>query len=68
MTDIAIEAINIWLDQREGKKMLYMNPHTGSVDTRDGWFYTDENGRELNAVDLGEVIPVYKTKDGWKQL
>lgn len=33
----------------------YMNIKTGSIDTYDGWYYTDENGKTVNAVDLGEV-------------
>ena len=41
---------------------LYMNEKTGSTDTRDGWFYTNEQGAEVNAVDLGEVVEV-KTQD-----
>jgi hypothetical protein len=40
------------------QKKLYMNPVTGSVDTYDGWWYTDIDGNEVNAVDLDEVIEV----------
>ena len=43
----------------------YMNKHTGSVDTRDGWYYQDEfTGELLNAVDRGEVFEVVKDKNG----
>ena len=34
----------------------YMNISTGSVDTHDGWWYEDEDGVEVNAVDRGEVV------------
>jgi len=43
---------------------FYMNPHTGSVDTHDGWDYEDEHGNKVNAVDLGEVIEVEWDEDG----
>ena len=36
----------------------YMNIETGSVDDYDGWWYEDENGVEVNAVDRGEVVEV----------
>ena len=45
-------------------KQMYMNPATGSVDTIDGWFYEDEDGKTLNAVDRGEVVPVHQGPDG----
>ncbi len=37
----------------------YMNPVTGSVDDYDGWWYSDEDGNSVNAVDLVEVVPVF---------
>lgn len=37
---------------------MYMNPHTGSVDTYAGWEYETEEGDLVNAVDRGEVIAV----------
>ena len=40
------------------KEKKYLNVATGSVDTREGWNYVDEKGEEVNAVDLGEVVPV----------
>ena len=46
-----------------GKKM-YMNPETGSVDDHDGWWYEDENGHEVNAVDRGEVTEVVRNANG----
>ena len=36
----------------------YMNVETGSVDDYDGWWYVDEHGEEVNAVDRGEVVEV----------
>ena len=42
----------------------YMNLETGSVDTYDGWWYEDEDGVEVNAVDLGEVEEVQEDDDG----
>ena len=48
---------------------LYMNIHTGSVDTRDGWFYENEEGVEVNAVDLEEVVEVEKNENGdWEEV
>ncbi len=41
-----------------------MNPATGSVDTYDGWWYENENGQLVNAVDRNEVIPVIQDKNG----
>jgi hypothetical protein len=39
----------------------YMNLATGSVDTHDGWWYEDEDGVEVNAVDRGEVVEIEST-------
>ena len=36
----------------------YMNTATGSVDNYDGWWYVNEKGEKVNAVDLGEVVEV----------
>jgi len=41
------------------KEQKYMNVETGSVDSRDGWWYENSSGEPLNAVDLGEVVPVF---------
>ena len=43
---------------------FFMNPATGNVGERDDWDYTDDNGKEVNAVDLGEVIEVVKDASG----
>lgn len=37
---------------------MYMNLETGHVDDYDGWWYVNEYGEEVNAVDLGEVVEV----------
>ena len=34
---------------------LYMDTATGGVDTYDGWWYENECGEKVNAVDIGEV-------------
>ena len=44
--------------KKTGAEKMYMNIHTGSVDSRDGWFY-EVDGEKVNAVDREEVIPVY---------
>lgn len=40
----------------EPRTDLYMNTPTGSVDTRDGWLYTDEHGVTHDPVALGQVV------------
>jgi len=37
---------------------MYMNVKTGSIDSYDGWNYDNEDGEQVNAVELGEVVPV----------
>ena len=49
-------------------ELSYMNTATGSVDDRDGWWYEDETGTEVNAVDRGEVVPVVKQGQQWEAL
>jgi len=44
---------------------MYMDIATGSVDTYEGWWYENEEGETVNAVDLGEVVEVTKDKDGY---
>lgn len=48
-----------------GNGKMYMNILTGSVDSYDGWWYPDEDGVEVNAVDLGEVIEVVMVNGEW---
>ena len=45
------------------KEQKYMNIHTGSVDVYDGWFYENEDGEKVNAVDREEVTPVFWNED-----
>jgi len=44
---------------------MYMNPETGSVDTEDGWIYTDENGISHNPVKEGTVTEVFLRSGTW---
>jgi hypothetical protein len=37
---------------------MYMNIETRQVDNYEGWYYENEDGEEVNAVDLNEVIMV----------
>lgn len=52
--------INYWIDYRKTKqaKQMYMNVSTESVAPYEDWYYTNNKGIKVNAVDLGEVIPV----------
>lgn len=43
----------------------YMNIATGSVGTYEDWFYENEEGEMVNAVDLDEVVEVEETEEGW---
>lgn len=42
----------------------YMNIYTGSVGTYNDWWYEDADGKQVNAVDLGEVVEVTQDDDG----
>ena len=44
---------------------MYMNVETGSVDDYDGWWYEDDDGTEVNAVDQGEVVKVVRNAYGY---
>jgi len=48
----------------------YMNVKTGSVSNHSGWWYEDQNGKLVNAVDKGEVVEVVRDKKtkNWKQV
>ena len=37
------------------EEKMYMNTCTGNVDCYNGWWYENENGEKVNAVELGEV-------------
>ena len=40
------------------KEKMYMNIMTGNVGNYDSWYYENENGETVNAVDLKEVVEV----------
>lgn len=48
-------------------ELMYMNPATGSVATRDDWDYA-EDGKIVNAVDLGEVVEVHLDDGCWVEV
>jgi hypothetical protein len=49
--------------------VYYMNVHTGSVDTYDGWNYINVFGEDMvNAVERDEVVEVVKDNKGWKEI
>lgn len=60
--DYTAEEVKKYL-QKDTKSRMYMNPVTGSMDSYDGWWYETEDGKQVNAVDLGEVVEV-KLVDG----
>ena len=43
---------------------IFINTFTGSIGTKEDWDYFNEEGEEVNAVDLGEVVEVYKDNNG----
>ncbi len=48
-------------------EQMYMNIETGSVAPYVDWYYTDQDGEEVNAVDLKEVTPVFWNGSYWEQ-
>ena len=48
---------------------MFMNIKTGTVDSRKHWFYENEDGEQVNAVDKGEVVPVFwgKETETWSE-
>lgn len=46
----------------------YMNTETGSIDDYDGWWYENEDGAEVNAVDRGEVVEVEYICGEWVEV
>ena len=52
-------------DNTMKNEKLYMNTATGSVDNYDGWWYENDSGEKVNAVDLGEVVEVVKCDGGY---
>lgn len=55
----AYRVLPVWEDDA-----MYMNLATGSVATYADWWY-EMDGRKVNAVDFGEVVPVIK-RGLWK--
>lgn len=49
---------DFWCPDCIESSQFYMNAETGSVDTREGWWYATEDGETVSAVDRGEVVPV----------
>lgn len=47
---------------------MYMNIETGSVAPYDEWFYLDEYGTPVNAVDENKVVEVKLTLHGWEEV
>ena len=47
-----------------------MNLKTGSVGYYDDWYYETEAGEVVNAVDIGEVVPVMWSSvwDDWVEV
>lgn len=45
----------------------YMNIMTGSVKTYENWWYKDENGQKVNAVDKNEVVEVIWNGENWEE-
>lgn len=48
-------------------EQMYMNIETGSVAPYENWWYTNEDGELVNAVDLDEVVPVVWNGDYWEE-
>ena len=46
----------------------YMNEKTGSLDTYECWYYDNEEGITVNAVDLGEVVEVERVDGEWVEV
>ena len=54
-----VEAIQAEISARAVlTEAIYTNLITGSTGTYDDWYYRDENSREVNAVELGEVVVI----------
>ena len=60
-----------WSDKVAGAidfNQEYMNIKTGTVDTYSGWYYENESGELVNAVELGGVVPVQLVKGEWVEV
>lgn len=47
---------------------LFMNTETGSIGEYEDWYYTNEDGEEVNAVDLCEVVRVERVDGEWVEV
>ena len=54
----------LW-DAFSAELAMYMNTETGQVDNYEGWYYENEDGEEVNAVDLNEVVEVIMVNGEW---
>jgi hypothetical protein len=62
------EELNNEVIEQFEEETMYMNIQTGVVDNYDGWFYNNEEGEEVNAVDLDEVVEVVEVNDQWTEV
>jgi hypothetical protein len=72
-TQKSVDQLNTELEKRIGEDdetaQMFMNIKTGTVDSRKHWFYENEDGEQVNAVDKGEVVPVFwgKETETWSE-
>ena len=45
---------------------VYMNEATGSIGAYDEWWYINDDGEEVNAVDLDEVVEIEGQDGTWE--
>lgn len=50
------------------EEKVYMNIETGDVDIYAGWWYLNDRGQEVNAVDLEEVVEVENVNGEWLEV
>lgn len=70
LADVLAEAETVYIQHMDREQVaeaaepMYMNRETGSVGTRDDWDYETEDGKTVNAVDLGEVDEAARDERG----
>jgi len=52
------ECLTTIKNEIESRDTIFMNEKTGEIDAYDGWYHTDDDGKSVNAVDLGQVVEV----------
>ena len=62
MNQTKIDALKKALDVTT--QAYYMNTRTGTVDTQEGWVYTDGNGVSRCPVSEGQVVKVLLDENG----